>query len=115
MLCRRLEHLNRRSLSPMPTGHGHGCGHGHGGGCATTHTALNLEEEVPPAVEQHVEEPILEELGATQLGGEGAPPGGDNAPSPPPLLSKVMDRQMHLMETLAEGLLCHNGGPPNDF
>ena len=73
----------------MPAGHGHGRGHGHQGGHAA---ALNLEEEVPPAVEQHVEEPILEELGATQLGGEGAPPGGDNALSPPPLLSKVMDR-----------------------
>jgi hypothetical protein len=26
-----------------------------------------------------------------------------------------MDRQMRLMETLAEGLLRYNGGPPNDF
>jgi hypothetical protein len=26
-----------------------------------------------------------------------------------------MDRQTHLMKTLAKGLLCHNGGPPNDF
>ena len=26
-----------------------------------------------------------------------------------------MDRQTRLMETLAEGLLRRNGGPPNDF
>ncbi|XP_066373057.1 uncharacterized protein [Miscanthus floridulus] len=26
-----------------------------------------------------------------------------------------MDHQTHLLETLAEGLLCSNGGPPNDF
>jgi hypothetical protein len=26
-----------------------------------------------------------------------------------------MDRQTHLMETLADGLLHRNGGPPNDF
>ena len=36
-----------------------GRGRGHGRGCA----ALNLEEEVPPAGEQHGEEPILEEPG----------------------------------------------------
>ena len=47
----------------MPTDHGHGRGHGHGGGHATTHVALNLEEEAPPAGEQHVEDPILEEPG----------------------------------------------------
>ena len=86
MSCRRSEHLNHRSPSPVPAGHcrGHGCGRG--GGCA----ALNLEEEVLPAGEQHVEEPILEELGAAQP--RGAPPGGDDAPPPPPLLSEVMDR-----------------------
>jgi hypothetical protein len=27
----------------------------------------------------------------------------------------VMDCQTRLMETLAEGLLCCNGGPPNNF
>ena len=111
MSSHRLERLNRRSPSPMLASYGHGSVHGHRRGRA----ALNLEEEVPPTGGQHVEEPILEEPGAAQLGGEGAPPGGDNAPSPPPLLSKVMDRQMLLMETLAKGLLCHNGGPPNDF
>ena len=47
----------------MPTGRGHGDGRGHGGGCVATHIALNLEE-APPAREQHMEEPILEELGA---------------------------------------------------
>ena len=70
--------------------------------------ALNLEEEVLPTGEQHVEEPILEEQGVAQ-------PRGDDAPPPPPLLSEVMDCQTHLMETLAEGLLRHNGGLPNDF
>ena len=34
---------------------------------------------------------------------------------PPPLLVDVMDRQPRLLETLAEGLLWRNGGPPNDF
>ena len=62
MSCHRLEHLNCRSSSPIPTGHGHGRGHGHGGGCVATHTALNLDEEVLPIREQHKEEPILEEL-----------------------------------------------------
>ena len=44
---------------------GRGCGHGrgHGGGCVATCTALKLKEEVLPAGEQHVEEPILEESG----------------------------------------------------
>ena len=91
-------------------GHGHGCGRGRAIACA----ALNLEEEVPPTREQHVEESILEEPGVAQPGGEDAPPRGDDAP-PPPLLFEVMDRQTHLMETLDEGLLCRNGGPPNDF
>ena len=76
----------------MTTGHGHGHGCCYGGGRAATHAALNLEEEVPPTGEQHVEEPILEELGVAQPGGEDAPPGGDDAPPPPPLLSKVLDR-----------------------
>ena len=62
-----------------------------------------------------MEEPILEEPGAAQPRVEDAPPGGDNAPPPPRLLSEVMDRHTHLMETLAEGLLRRNGGPPNDF
>ena len=62
-----------------------------------------------------MEEPILEEPGVAQPRGEDAPPGGNNAPSPPPLLFEVMDHQTHLMETLAEGLLCPNGGPHNDF
>ena len=62
-----------------------------------------------------VEEPILEEPGAAQPEGEDAPPRGDDAPPPPPLLSEVMDHQTHLMETLAEGLLCRNGGLPNNF
>jgi hypothetical protein len=31
------------------------------------------------------------------------------------LLSKVMDRQTCLIETLAKGLLCRNGGPPRGF
>jgi len=47
--------------------HRRGCG----GGCAATHVALNLEEEVPPAGEQHLEEPILGvrtlHLGVTML------------------------------------------------
>ena len=60
MSCHRLECLNRHSPSPVPAGHGHDRGHGHGGGCAAAHAALNLEEEVPPTREQHVEEPILE-------------------------------------------------------
>ena len=46
----------------MPTGHGRGHGRGHGGGCAVSHAALILKEEVPPAIEQHVEDPILEEI-----------------------------------------------------
>ena len=45
----------------MSTTHGHGHGRGYGGGHAATHVALNLEEDTPPAREQHVEEPILEE------------------------------------------------------
>ena len=69
----------------MPTGRGHG------GGCATARAALNLEEEVPPAREQHMEEPILEEPGVAQLGVKDTPPGGNDAPPPPPLLSEVMD------------------------
>jgi hypothetical protein len=40
-------------------------GRGHGGGRVAAHTALNLEEEVPLAGDQHVEEPILEEPGTT--------------------------------------------------
>ena len=47
----------------MPAGRGQGHGHGHRGGCGTARAALNLEEEVLPAREQHGEEPILEELG----------------------------------------------------
>ena len=62
-----------------------------------------------------MEEPILEEPGIAQPRGKDAPPQGNDAPPPPPLLSKVMDRQMHLMETLAKGPLCHNGRLPNDF
>jgi hypothetical protein len=62
-----------------------------------------------------VEEPAREG-GIAQHGGEDAPLGGEDAPPPlPPLLAEVMDHQTHLMETLAEGLLHHNGGPPNDF
>jgi len=61
--------------SPVPTNRGLG------GGCV----ALNLEEEVPPAGEQHMEEPILEEPGVAQ-------PRGNDAPPPPPILSEVMDR-----------------------
>ena len=57
------EHLNCRSSSPEPAGHGRR-GHGRGGGRAAAHTALNLEEQVPPPGEQHMEEPILEQLGA---------------------------------------------------
>ena len=72
MLCHRSKCLNHRSPSPVLAS----CGHGHGGGCAATHVALNLEEEAPPIEEQHVEEPILEELGTTQSRGEDAPPGG---------------------------------------
>ena len=49
----------------MPTSHGHG--HGHGCGCGRERIAaragLNLEEEVLSIGEQHMEEPILEELG----------------------------------------------------
>ena len=99
----------------MPAGHGRGCGHGRGGGRTTTHVVLNFEEEVPPTREQHVDEPILEEPGVAQPRGEDAPPRGDDAPPLPPLLSEVMDRQTRLIETLAEGLLRHNGGRPNDF
>ena len=72
MWCHHLECLNHHSLSPVPTDHGHGRGHGHGGGCVAAHIALNLEEEVPPAEEQHVEEPILEEPGVAQPRGEDA-------------------------------------------
>ena len=82
MSCCHSELLNHCSLSPVPTGHGRGRGHGHGGGCTATHVALNLEEEAPPIVEQHVEEPILEEPGAAQPWNEDAPPRGDNAPPP---------------------------------
>ena len=115
MLCRCSECLNYRSPSPVPTGHGHGCGCGHGGGHATTHVALNLEEEAPPTGEQHMEEPILEEPDIAWPRGEDAPPRGDNAPPPPPLLSEVMDRPMRLMETLAEGLLHRNEDRPTTF
>ena len=103
MLCCHLEHLNRCSPSPVPINHGRGLGCGHGGRCVVTHATLNLREEVPPTGEQHVEEAGI------------AQPGGDDAPPPPPLLSEVMDPQTRLMETLAERLLHHNGGPPNDF
>ena len=60
MSCRRLEHLNHRSPSPVPAS----CGHDHDHGCVRGCAALNLEEEVPCAGEQHGEEPILEDLGA---------------------------------------------------
>ena len=63
MSCHRSEHLNRRSPSPVLAGHGHGHGHGRGGGHAAAHVALNLEEDTPPAREQHMEEPFLEEPG----------------------------------------------------
>ena len=46
----------------MPSGHGRGHGRGRGGRCAAARAALNLEEEVLPTREQHMEEPILEEL-----------------------------------------------------
>ena len=75
----------------MPTGRGRGRGRGRVGRCATARAALNLEEEVPPTREQHVEESILEEPGIAQPGGEDAPTRGDDAPPPPPLLSEVMD------------------------
>ena len=91
MSCHRSERLGHHSPSPVPTVHGCGHGRGHGGGHAATHVALHLEEEAPPAGEQHVEEPILEEPGAAQPRGKDAPPRGDNAPPPPPLLSEVMD------------------------
>ena len=115
MSCHRSEHLNHRSSSPVPTSHGHGHGHGCGGGCIAARAALILEEEVRAAGEQHMEEPILEEPGIAQPGGKDAPSRGDDAPPPPPLLSEVMDHQTCLMDTLAEGLLHHNGGQPNDF
>ena len=63
MPCRRSERLNHHSSSPVPAARGCGHGRGHGGGHAATCTTLKLEEEVPPAREQHGEEPILEELG----------------------------------------------------
>ena len=115
MSCRCSKRLNRQSPSPVPASHGHGCRRGRGGGCVAARAALNLEEEVPPAREQHVEEPIPEEAGTTQPRGEDTPHRGNDAPPPPPLLSEVMDGQTCLMETLAEGLLRCNGGPRNDF
>ena len=92
----------------MPTGNGHGHGRGHGRGHTAARAALNLDEEVPPAREQHMEEPILEEPGVAQPRGEDAPPRGNDAPPPLPLLSEVMDRQTCLMETLAVGVLSYH-------
>ena len=78
----------------------HGRGRGHGGGRGAP---FGAREE--PALE----EPALGAGAAQQLGG-GAPP-----PPPPPQLAEVMDRQTCLLEALAQGMLHHHGGPPNDF
>jgi hypothetical protein len=79
----------------MACGHGRGRGGGRG--------ALFFARE-----ELALEEPALG-AGATQQLGGGAPP------PPPPQLAEVMDRQTHLLEMLAHGMLhCHRG-PPNDF
>jgi hypothetical protein len=77
-----------------------GRGHGHGGG-----------QGVPFGVREEptLEEPALGAGAAQHLGGE-APP-----PPPPPQLEEVMDRQTCLLETLAQGMLHHHEGPPNDF
>ena len=66
MSCRRSERLNHRSPSHVLGVRGCVHGRGHGGGRAAARTTLKLKEEVPPAGEQHMEEPILEEPGAAE-------------------------------------------------
>ena len=80
---------------PMARGRGRGRGGGRG-------APFGAGEEPTP------EEPALGASAAQQLGG-GAPP------PPPPQLAEVMDRQTHLLKALAQGMLHHHGGPPNDF
>jgi len=88
------------------------------------HVPLHFEEDGPCA-------PTLSPVGVPPVGpshvvvvpAEGQPGQEDppplpiqkDLPPPPPLMTEVMDHQMHLLETLAEGMLCCNGGPPNNF
>jgi hypothetical protein len=97
MSCHRSARLNNRSLSPAPMAHGHGRGRGGDRG-----VPFGVREE--PALE----EPALGAGAAQHLGEEAPPP-------PPPQLAEVMDRQTHLLETLAQGMLHRHEGPPNDF
>lgn len=73
---------------------------------------FDMGEEVPPPAEDAVPPPPppVEEDAPPD-----PPPVVDPPPPSPPLLAEVMARQTHLLETLAEGLLRRNGGPPNDF
>jgi len=87
----------------------HGRGHGHGRGAAFPAPRLELEGEEPAPGEPALEEPHRIAR-SPQLGGNDAPP------PPPPSLSEVMDRQTHLLEALADGILRRpGGGPPNYF
>jgi hypothetical protein len=88
---------------------GHGRGRGRGRGAPFAIFAA-MEELVPV-------EPAGEVGAAQPGGGVGAAAPGEEAPlpPPPPQLAEVMDRQTRLLETLAEGILHHHGGKPNDF
>jgi hypothetical protein len=71
-----------------------------------------MEEPVPvePAGEAGVAQPGGGAR-AAQHGEENAVLGGDAPPPPPPpQLAEVLDRQTHLLETLAEGMLLRHGG-----